>query len=853
MSARLPIDEVREEVLRAVQPDRPLIVSAPTGSGKSTRLPLWLAERAEGSGELVVVVEPRRVACTALAGFLARQRGEQVGQHVGYSVRFDDRRSAKTRVLFVTPGVALRMLQGPEPPAWAAVLLDEFHERSWQMDLTATLLREHAARGWDRPIVLTSATLDVEGLQASLGARVVEAGGRTFPVDVRYAGEEAQPSGRDLDARVARAVRRALADSEGDGGDILVFLPGKGEIERCEGALKGLAGMGTAAQVVPVHAGLPAERLARAFGEREVGEPRRVFLSTNVAETSVTLPQVTWVIDSGLARMQLHRGGRQALAVVPISEASMAQRAGRAGRVRPGVCVRLWEASYRADVSTPPEIERVELDDVLLQAAACGLPASEVEAVPWVTPPPTFAVARAVERLTQMQAIDAQGRLTERGARLVTMPVSAYEARMLLDPPPELAADVADLVAIQQRGGGRLLLHHASAEQREARAALFEGCRHEVAEVLTALRRGDPRKHALHRSALQETRRIAASLREQLGVTPADPSRDPRPLPDDAALARHLLSRAPEAAFVLRERARRERPTARRGAGPTRKPWANGQVEVFVRPYTPHHRDDQQAQREPEAGALLAHAWLGDDSGYGVRGVGSLLLPCRPALLAELGLGDELVDDPRMTRARGDVHITGTVRRELAGVTLSSREEALTGRALCHAAATFILDRRLFADAVDPLLDRLHLADLLAQWSDMPPDPDTAHWDLKRLSALPQPTPHAHLAERLHTLGLRHAEELALIEPDDLLPDLEGMSGLMAFELDALLDELPRTFEHLGVPYTCEITLRSRHVVIRPATKAARRAQEPPVQVLPRFRGFRISYEQDSRRLTLRR
>ena len=228
---QLPVDAIRETFEQTLaSTKKPVIVTAPTGSGKSTRLPGWLAEY---TSKKVMVVEPRRVACRSLATFLAKQAGEKVGQSVGYSIRFEDVRSKHTQVLFVTPGVALRMLAGDDF-GFGAVLIDEFHERGWEVDLIATILRSKRSSGaLDAPLVFTSATLDAESLAEELDALVLEASGRTFPVTIEYTDDGVMmPTREDLDARVERAVRNIISRDEEDG-EILVFLPGKGEIGAC--------------------------------------------------------------------------------------------------------------------------------------------------------------------------------------------------------------------------------------------------------------------------------------------------------------------------------------------------------------------------------------------------------------------------------------------------------------------------------------------------------------------------------------------------------------------------------------------------------------------------------------------
>ncbi len=835
----LPVDDVRED-FNALFADasKPLILTAPTGSGKSTRLPIWMAEE---TGDKVLVVEPRRVACRSLATYLSKLAGQKPGGRFGYTIRFEDVRSAETEVVFVTPGVALRML-ADEDFGFGSVMLDEFHERGWETDLLAAILRARRQRQDPGPLVLTSATLEAESLAASLDANLLEARGRTYPVDIEYLPQgAAMPTRHDVDDRVRGAIEYILASD--DDGEVLVFLPGKGEIRDCMSALSAIERRHDAIEVMEVHASLPMHKLMRAF-EDPTPSRRRIFLATNVAETSITLPGVTWVVDSGLVRMQLHRGGRTALALTPTSEASMDQRAGRPGRVGPGRCIRLWERNWMPQPTTSPEIERIELDDVLLRAAVCGLDGDAFEAAPWVTPPPEFSVVRAREELHRIRALDADGFITGRGRRLVDMPVSAHEARILLDPPEDLATAVADLVAIMQRGT-RLLLSNPTRGVTEARKELFGGVRDEVTEALVALRRGDAHRHGLHGAALKETRKIATSLRSLLDLTPTSPTHSGESLPDTERLAAHVLERVPEMGFVLRERAQRRRGRSRS------QPWANGELEVKVYPYEAHNEEDRpDADHEkPVAGALLDHTWLGDSKGYGVHGRGSMLLPCSLKTMARHVGGELEVGEPRIERRGGQTVVEAPVRRKRAGVTLTSRTEPLTGEALCEAVASLVFQNRLFKGIGPKIKDALHLWDLLHRWK---PTLETEHWDLSGIEDRPAPAPEAYVAERLHTLGLRTSEELMLLEGEDLVPDVAQMSGIMEYELDRLRKDFPRIWEHLGAQYHCAVNPAAKKVTLTPHNRAAKNAGDPSSNVVPRFQNYRVVFKQASRMVTIR-
>jgi ATP-dependent helicase HrpB len=801
---RLPIDDVREDVCAAVRAGDPVVVAAPTGSGKSTRIPVWLEERGR-----VLVVEPRRVACRALAAWLAEQRGEKLGRSIGYRVRFEDESGPDTRILFVTPGVALAMLaEARGADRFAVVMLDEFHERSWEVDLLAALARQRRF-GENTALLLCSATLDTEALVKTLDASLVVAEGRAFPVEVEHEGEGA-PTDRDLELRVAAAVQRMLEQTPGD---VLVFLPGKAEIERCRAALRGDA------EAIAVHGGVPPRVLTAAF---RPSARRRVFLATNVAETSLTIPSITAVVDSGLVRMRIHRGGRAVLAVVPISAASMQQRAGRAGRVAAGRCVRLWSPRFEPESVTAPEVTRIELDDVLLRASLVGVSPAAIEDAPWITALPAFAVAAARERLHAVGAIDASGHVTPEGRAQARLPVSWLGARILAAAPPTIAGVLADVVAIVEVG--RDLLLPLSAVSRaegveQKRAELFSGALDEVEVQLRCLWSGAVDRHGLHASAHAEARKLAAQLRRTIGVQAPSAW-------DRAAVIAHLLRCVPEAAFVPRDR-----PRGRSSA----RAWGNGRCELMLREYAiPSLPADEQPD-PAEAGIVLEWEWLG--LGRSSRGVGRLLLRCTRVDLVAAEIGELQIGSP--TYAAGQV--VAAVERTHAGVVLARRTEPLRGLELCRALADLTLRGAAHRELGDRILDALHRWDLLAQAL---PNGD-----------FPRPPTDAvdHVADRLLTLGVDTTADFDLVDASDLVPPLEELAaaaGLAAREIAALHEDFPRRFAIPGGRFRCTVHLRRRLVVLEPADAATKR--EPPARLLPRFRGFSVEFHKASRVVTVR-
>ena len=417
----LPIDPELPAIVRVLQRDRRLVLGAPPGAGKTTRVPRALLD-AGMTGE-IVVLEPRRIAARLAASRVASELGERVGETVGYSVRFEDVSSARTRIRFVTEGILTRrLLEDPELRGVDAVLLDEFHERHLQGDLALALLRR-LARGArpDLALCVMSATLDGDPVARYLECPIIETQGRTYPVTTEFerAGDE-----RPLELRVASAVRRALGELPD--GDVLVFLPGAREIRLCREACARLAEE-RGADVVALHGDLSLEEQGRAVSR---GTRRKVILSTNVAESSVTIEGVAAVVDSGLARAASHSPwtGLPTLRLVKVSRASAKQREGRAGRLREGLCLRLYT---RADhdarpASDAPEIERADLADTVLALAAAGH-----RELAWLDPPPAAAEESATRLLARLGAL-REGAITPLGRRMAAMPLHPRLARLVV-------------------------------------------------------------------------------------------------------------------------------------------------------------------------------------------------------------------------------------------------------------------------------------------------------------------------------------------------------------------------------------------------------------------------------------
>jgi ATP-dependent helicase HrpB len=437
----LPIDEILPEITRALVDGPNVVICAPPGAGKTTRVPPALLEPPLSVAGRVLVLQPRRMAARAAARRIAAERGMPLGEEIGYQVRFDQRMTARTRLAVVTEGILLRMLHDePLLESVGAVVFDEFHERNLNSDLALGMARriQQTVRP-ELKIVVMSATLDAAPVAVFLGnCPVIQSAGRAFPVAITY---WERIDKRPLASLVAAGIERVLGDSPGD---VLAFLPGVGEIRQTAAETQALARKYNLA-VFPLYGDLPPEEQDAVLAP---SGRRKLVLATNVAETSLTIPGITAVVDSGLARQMRFDPtvGLDRLVLGPISRASADQRAGRAGRTAAGVCVRLWEERTHAHrpAFELPEIERVDLAAAVLQLWSWG--ESDVMSFPWFEPPAQPAVDAALALLERLEAIDGR-RLTPLGQTLARLPVHPRIARLLVEGDRENCLKQAALAA----------------------------------------------------------------------------------------------------------------------------------------------------------------------------------------------------------------------------------------------------------------------------------------------------------------------------------------------------------------------------------------------------------------------
>ncbi len=625
-----------------------------------------------------------------------------------------------------------------------------------------------------------SATVAGERVAGHLGGVHLAAEGRAFAVDVRYlAGSDVLPTVDEL----PRRVRRALEAAARDPGDVLVFLPGKNEIEACAQELRG-----EAVTVVPLHGGLTLEEQRRAFSKT----PRRkVILATNVAETSLTVPGIGVVIDAGLVRQTRYHDGRGFLTLLPIAEDSAAQRAGRAGRTADGVCYRLWSAAARLEAMTPPEIHRESLVPLVLAAAAWGV---RVEDLHLLDAPKAFALEAARQDLAAWEALAGDDALSEAGRDIFARPVDAAHARLLsLARREGCLDDMIDLVAALS---STRPIFASTAELSPADDLRSAGC--DATALVAAVRAPRPGDHGLLAGPLSEVHAARDRLRHIEGL----PAREPRPGPfAREAVMRAAIAADPRCVYVARPRGRDTF-------------FSNGGTEVEL-------ARESAVTRLREVVALVVL----DSRAFGAGKNQRVLITCGMALplaaIAKAGLGRDQLGAVSLVGGR----MVATVERVFAKRVIASREETPTGEVAVEGLVTLLTRGSLFKKAIATSRERLERTAL-------------AH----RLAAMGHPaglaseTPvlelEAWLRARIAALGFTSGDDLPLLSADDFLaPEL-------SFEVREPLDrEFPTTVKAGDATYRAEYDVAQGQVVLH-LTHGSRR--DPPLAYLPRFPGLRI-------------
>jgi ATP-dependent helicase HrpB len=708
----------------------PVVVQAPTGTGKSTRLPVWAREIGR-----VLVVEPRRMVCRSLARYLACTHGVSLGQEIGFATRFETTYSPESELIFVTPGIALRWYADTKLSGFATVILDEFHERRWDMDLLLALLRADARR-----VVLTSATFAGPELAGYVQGTSLAAEDPSYPVRTDYAENTALPRSKHLDQRVAKAVNRVLDQTPE--GDVLVFLPGRGEIQAAKALLdKRLS----PDRIIGLHASTDS---AIQDAVLTPSEKQRIILATNVAETSLTLPSVRAVIDSGLERRTFRRNGRTVLGLSVISQASADQRAGRAGRLGPGQCLRLWGRQAKLEPSTPPEVLREDITDLVLTAAACG---HIIEDLEFPEPLPQSALDQARSRLLAMQAVDASGRITDHGRAFIRLPVDPLLAHLIMAmPDPATQAMMVDLAAALSAQGRILPGLPPDREQETLKRFAPEEC--DALTLIRCLRSTPPARLKVLSGPLREARAIADQLRDLCRLPPRSGAQG---LPRKHFLTA-VMRAAPELLFMRRVK----RPQA----------MGNDHLEIQIA--------SQSRMPKKEAAALVfdLHSVPGKGTSQTLN-VGTCLAPVDTQLISQVRVGTPSSPVPVWDGENIWLEQTWSV----AGRTVRIERREPQGHELCLAVSRLILEGSILHPAGERITREVRAWNLAVHVGFCPGEyVDADQW----------------LTDKLQEIGLQESADLSLLEPDDL-----SFAGIPDWERERFERSYPRglTLENMSI------------------------------------------------------
>ncbi len=773
----LPIDSLKSD-FKAALSQYHLIVEAETGSGKSTRLPLWAAE----SGR-VLVIEPRRIACTSLAQFLSEQQGQPLGKSVGYAIKLEGRFDENTQVVFVTPGVALRWYSENKLADFETIIVDEFHERRWDTDLLVALLKGTS----QHRLVFTSATIEGNKLATYLGAQRMHAKGRNYQVAISYRANDSRqlPDARNLDER----VRHEVVNLDSIEGDILVFLPGRKEINQCLSKLASIEGF----VAVPLHASVTEEQRDIALNVQPF---RKVVLATNVAETSLTIPNIVAVIDSGLERRTEQRNGRTALSLKHISKASAKQRSGRAGRVMDGLCIRLYGQHAALAEATPPEMHRESLTEAMLAAASCGVALEHLEFLETL---PERSLNQARDMLLAMGAIDQQGIATEHGQRIYPLPIDALYADLVTRMPTKaLREAMVDLTAVLATPAN--LYRLSNSEEQQEQLAIEEPLGSD-AQLAIGMVRGDQFCGVnVDSDVLKEARALAAQMREvfelpQLSVASRYGHRE---------LVEAIAELHPDLVFVRRLK--------------RREALGNGLMEVVL------GRESRFLDKYEAAVVLDTHSL----PGRGVKQTLNLATFCMPIELqsiAKLELGEwqpgeiATVDDQPCV----------TLNLTYAGRTIATRWEAALGE-----------------HAIQPMVEAVKDNQILPNFA-LTRHQEIEHWKLYVALGLSESTQNIDelsfdtwFKEQLTLLELTDVSELELFSAEDFpfdgIPYWEYEDFAAAYPFELSLGDLNLDVEYL-------VMKKLVYVVHRDGLRKG----YPKRWELPSWKGWRVQYKRASK------
>jgi len=779
----LPIDAIKNDFIGHLS-SGDLVVEAETGSGKSTRLPIWATTQGR-----VLVIEPRRIACLSLAEFLSKQQCSDMGDKVGYAIKLKTKFSENTEIIFATPGVALRWFSSHKLDEFDVVLVDEFHERRWDIDLLVALLLEAK----QHKLVITSATIEGEKLADYIGAKRLVAKGRQYNVSVSHHCRDPHslPESKNV---VQHTVSVAKAYYLKTKGDVLIFMPGRSEIAQCVHALSTLRDV----EIVALHASVSDGERSKAL--RPLNK-KKIVVATNVAETSLTIPNITLVIDSGLERRTLQRNGRTVLSLRHISKASATQRAGRAGRVMDGDCIRLYGQYASLEQITPPELLREELTEAMLSAACSGYSLSGLS---FLNSPPEKSLNQARKTLQKMGAIDELGLVTDHGALLYPLPIDTMYAdlltRMSIKSTKEAMIDLSAALSISTS------LYQLPTDDRQLEAlAQWEpyGC---DAAILLKLIRGDvPDFLHVDMTGLKEAKGLAQQMRTAFEL----PNLEVASRYERKELLAEIIELHPELAYVRRKK--------------RRETLGNGVLEMVPA------RISRFSDNE-EAAIILDQYSL---PGRGIKqtiNLASVMLPIPLNLIVESNLGEWQQENTVIKE--GEIY--SQLSLVYAGRSIVSRLVKPEGDLLLKPLIDAVTNQTVLPGLANKMKEQIE------------------HWCLYvSLGLAGKPPKYPTISfetwfnDQLVDLGILAVEELELFSQDDFVFD-----GIPYWEYDDFALTYPLRL-NLG-----DLKLKVEYVVNRKLIyivyESGLRKSDPKRWELPRWKNWRIQYKKASRTINIK-
>ncbi len=796
---QLPIFSIKNKLLDVIE-SSPVILTAPTGSGKSTEVPRWLAKKGN-----VLVIEPRRIAAKGLALRVSELENSTVGDYAGYAVKGESKQSNNTKIIFVTPGVAIKLFTSSKQFNYDTVILDEFHERTLETDFLGALLKE-SYRG---RLVITSATINAKKIAEYFNGIHIHAEGRTYSVSIQYLNDgknaNIMPSQFNLAERIVAAVKKTKKLE----GDVLIFLPGKYHIRVIYDILK------TVEWCSPLilHGELSLKEQSAVYEKKK---RKKIILSTNVAETSLTIPGIGIVIDSGLVKRTRYVGGRGFLTLLPIALDSADQRAGRAGRTMEGTCIRVWSKKAILEKQTPPQILRESLEELVLNCAAAGL---KIDDVDFFDPPKEFAVANAAKVLVRLKALNDDLTITKRGERFFKLPLDAHDAAFLVECEKEnILKDGIDLVSVIL-GRGDIFLD----DKRPVDPAddlRLTGC--DVTAFINAVRFGEHKRHRLNMAVLTAARKEQLELLKAFGVEFKNDNKVPfkNPFP----LIKAAVSADPACIYIARHK---------KG----KVTFSAGSKEIYL--------DAKSAVNVNKVEAVAVFSTSATGLGYREKDAfirATCASPLKLLHLKDLNIGAVQYEEPKIKNGT----VVCTVNHLYAGKIIKSSEAVPADDAAIKAIKELYMNNRIFKNSFNLTKTRFMYAALLKnilKFNRM--DLELSTLDLGEWKNIEYDM-EGFIELRLKQLGVESGSDLALLNEDDFIPP-----ALPDETMKFLKEKFPFELDLKDIKYKIEYNTGAKEVTL---TKlSGTRKDAPSKEMLPSFLGYKIKIKHHSRTWVLKK